>query len=230
MHKLLVIEDEIKTANSLSTGLTENGYAVDVSYDGENAWALIQKNRYDLIVTDIIIPNIDGFEICSKTREANIDTPILILSALSLVSDKIKGFDAGTDDYMVKPFDFQELCARVNALLKRRTGKQAAPQTITYADMMVNTDTKEVYRNGVHISLTAKEYALLIYFMNNRHILLTKELIAENVWDVDFRTGTNFVEVYVSYLRNKIDKHAAVKLIHTRKGLGYIFKAETHAD
>jgi two-component system, OmpR family, copper resistance phosphate regulon response regulator CusR len=224
--KLLVVEDEIKTANTLKKGLEENGYDVMTANDGEKAISLAAKNRFDVIITDVIIPKVNGLEFCRKLRVNKNYTPVIMLTALGLTSDKIKGFDSGTDDYLVKPFDFEELLARIKALINR-TKKKAAPQNILrYADLRLNLETKEVHRNDSQIALTAKEYALLEYFMRNKHKVISKEDIAEKVWDINFDTGTNIIEVYVSYLRNKIDKDANVKLIHTKKGLGYIFRAD----
>jgi two-component system, OmpR family, copper resistance phosphate regulon response regulator CusR len=224
--KLLVVEDEVKTANTLKKGLEENGYEVMTAYDGEKALALATRNRFDLIITDIIIPKINGLEFCRKLRANKNHTPVIMLTALGLTSDKIKGFDSGSDDYLVKPFDFEELLARIKAVINR-TKKKSVPQNILkYADLRLNLETKEVHRNDAQIALTAKEYALLEFFMKNKHKVISKEDIAEKVWDINFDTGTNIIEVYVSYLRNKIDKDAAVKLIHTKKGLGYIFRAD----
>lgn len=224
--KLLIVEDEYKTAMSLKKGLEEKGYTVDVVYDGEMALELCSKGIYDLIVTDIIIPKINGLDFCIKLRQSNIFTPIIMLTALALTSDKLKGFDAGTDDYLVKPFDFEELLARIKVLINRSQNIQHKKQDLEYSNLRIDLTTKEVFRGNVFINLTAKEFHLLEYFMSNKNKLISKEEIAENVWDINFDTGTNIIEVYVSYLRNKIDKNFEPKLIHTKKGMGYIFREE----
>ena len=222
--KLLVVEDEVKTANILQKGLEEKGYDVQIAYDGEKALKLTDTFNFDLIITDIIIPKVSGLEFCRKLREGMNFTPVIMLTALGLTSDKIKGFDAGSDDYLVKPFDFDELLARINVCINRT--RKIKSNEINYADVKLNMETKEVVRGNKLISLTAKEYALLEFFMQNKHRVISKEEISERVWDLNFDTGTNIIEVYVSYLRNKIDKDFPVKLIHTKKGIGYIFRKE----
>jgi two-component system copper resistance phosphate regulon response regulator CusR len=223
--KLLVVEDEIKTANSLKKGLEEKGYEVLVANEGATALALTSKIKFDLIVTDIVMPKLNGLEFCKKLRENNNNTPVIMLTALGLTADKVKGFDTGSDDYLVKPFDFEELLARIKVQLNRNNGREEI-KALQYADVEINTITKEVFRDGNMISLTAKEYALLEYFMRNAERVISKEDIAEKVWDLNFDTGTNIIEVYISYLRNKIDKDFPVKLIHTKKGMGYLFREE----
>jgi two-component system, OmpR family, copper resistance phosphate regulon response regulator CusR len=225
--KLLVVEDEIKTANILQKGLKEKGYEVQIAYDGEQAMKLAGANSFDLIITDIIIPKISGLEFCTKLRENRNFTPIIMLTALGLTSDKIKGFDAGTDDYLVKPFDFDELLARINVSINRTRHVSEKRKELVYSDLILDLDSKEVRRSNKLISLTAKEYALLEFFIINKHRVVSKEEISEKVWDLNFDTGTNIIEVYVSYLRNKIDKDFPVKLIHTKKGIGYIFREDT---
>lgn len=224
--KLLVVEDEVKTADILQKGLKEKGYEVQIAYDGEKALKLTDANTFDLIITDIIIPKISGLEFCRKLRQSRNFTPVIMLTALGLTSDKIKGFDAGSDDYLVKPFDFDELLARIKVSINRTRYPQEVSRQLIYGDVQLNLDTKEVHRGKKLISLTAKEYALLEFFMRNKHRVISKEEISEKVWDLNFDTGTNIIEVYVSYLRNKIDKEFAVKLIHTKKGIGYIFREE----
>jgi DNA-binding response OmpR family regulator len=224
--KLLVIEDQIKTADTLQKGLEEKGYSVQLAYDGQKGLELARKSRFDLIITDVIMPRLSGNEFCNEFRKVNSKTPIIMLTALGLTSDKIKGFDSGADDYLVKPFDFEELLARIKVLIHRSQKLLSAENYLFYANLKINPDSKEVYRNDKLIDLTAKEYALLEYFMANRNRIISKEEIAEKVWKLDFDTGTNIIEVYVSYLRNKIDKDFEPKLIHTRKGMGYIFREE----
>ncbi|PBQ31077.1 DNA-binding response regulator [Sphingobacteriaceae bacterium] len=225
--KLLVVEDEIKTANILQKGLKEKGYEVQIAYDGEKALRLATAFNFDLIITDIILPKISGLEFCRKLREDKNFTPVIMLTAMGLTSDKIKGFDAGSDDYLVKPFDFDELLARIKVSINRTRTMPLQERYLSYADLKLDLDTKEIQRGGKMISLTAKEFALLEFFMLNKHRVISKEEISEKVWDLNFDTGTNIIEVYVSYLRNKIDKDFPVKLIHTKKGIGYIFREET---
>lgn len=224
--KLLVIEDEIKTAKSLQKGLEEKGYEVQIAYDGETGLMLAERTNFDLIVTDIILPKVNGFEFCKRLRETNNFTPIIMLTALGLTTDKIKGFDSGSDDYLVKPFDFEELLARIKVLINRTQNKFGQHNILIYSNLKLNLDTKEAFRNDKLIELTAKEYALLEFFVRNKHKVISKEDIAEKVWSIDFDTGTNIIEVYVSYLRNKIDKGFEPKLIHTKKGMGYMFREE----
>jgi two-component system, OmpR family, copper resistance phosphate regulon response regulator CusR len=225
--KILVVEDEYKTATSLKKGLEENGYEVEVAYDGEIGLSLCERIKFDLIITDIVIPKINGFDFTIKLRQGNINIPVIMLTALGLTVDKLKGFDSGTDDYLVKPFDFDELLARVKVLINRSQNNPNFSNSLEYSTLRIDLNTKEVYREENLINLTAKEFGLLEFFMKNKHKLITKEVIAEKVWDITFDTGTNIVEVYVSYLRNKIDKNYEPKLIHTKKGMGYIFRADT---
>jgi len=224
--KLLVIEDELKTANSLKKGLEEKGYQVELAFDGEKALELAQKNKFDLILMDLIVPKLNGLEVCRKLRSENNKVPIIMLTALGLTSDKLKGFDSGTDDYLSKPFDFDELLARIKVAINRKGANDNNGVHLEYANLKLNLDTKEVQRSNQLINLTAKEYALLEYFLKNKGKIISKEEIAEKVWNLNFDTGTNFIEVYVSYLRNKIDKGFEPKLIHTKKGMGYIFRQE----
>lgn len=222
--KLLVVEDEIKTADAVTKGLQENGFEVTTAYDGEMALDYSKRVKFDLIITDIIMPKLDGIELCKQLRNAGNQTPVIMITALGLTSNKVSGFNAGADDYIVKPFDFEELLARVKAMLNRVRKKSTSSNIIKCADLKLNLDTKEVHRGDKMISLTAKEFALLEYFLKNRNRVISKEEIAQNVWDIHFDTGTNIVEVYVSYLRNKIDKDFGDKYLQTRKGLGYIFR------
>jgi two-component system copper resistance phosphate regulon response regulator CusR len=224
--KILVVEDESKTATSLKKGLQENDYDVELAHDGEMALLLCERNKFDLIITDIIIPKINGYNLAIKLRQQNIVTPIIMLTAMGLTVDKLKGFDSGTDDYMVKPFDFDELLARIKVLINRSQNNPKFSKSLEYSSLRIDLNTKEVYREGILINLTAKEFGLLEFFIKNIDRLITKEEIAEKVWDINFDTGTNIIEVYVSYLRNKIDKNFEPKLIHTKKGMGYIFRAD----
>ncbi len=224
-RKLLIIEDEKKIATTLKKGLTENGYHVDVAFDGIIGKRLFDSNDYDLIILDINLPGMNGFELCKAIRNTNQRIPIIMLTAMNTTEDKIEGFDTGTDDYMIKPFEFKELLVRIRALLKRTMNQQLPTGNILkVADLEMNLDTKEVSRAEQIISLTAKEFQLLEYFMRNRNRVLSRADIAERVWEIDFDTQTNVIDVYVNYLRNKIDKKFDIRLIHTQVGMGYMMK------
>ena len=223
MIKILVIEDEKRVADLLKIGLEENGYQVLVAYDGEMGWRLFQSNDFQLIISDIILPKLNGFELCQKIRKTDEEIPILMLTALGTADDKLEGFDVGADDYMVKPFDFRELLARVRVLLKRRAvAKVDVVKEISYADLYINLERQEVTRNGEPIKLSPKEYNLLVYLVENAEKVVSRVEIAEKVWNTHFDTGTNFIDVYINYLRKKMDKNFDVKLIHTKPGVGFI--------
>ncbi|MDR6806462.1 two-component system copper resistance phosphate regulon response regulator CusR [Dyadobacter sp. BE34] len=224
--KLLLIEDEPKTLQSIRQGLEENGYEVDIAYDGLIGKQLARSNVYQLIISDIIIPGINGIELCREIRSWGDETPILMLTALGSTDDKVTGLDAGADDYLVKPFEFKELLARVRALTKRGSTVSHTAQVLRFADLEVSLDAKTVYRSGNKINLTAREFNLLVYLIRNQGRVISKVEIAEQVWDIGFDTGTNVIEVYVNYLRKKIDKDYPVKLIHTQFGMGYVLKVE----
>lgn len=224
MQRLLIIEDEVKTAQSVKQGLEEHYYKVDVAYDGGMGKKMALRNKYDLIISDIILPVKNGIELCRELRNENVQTPILMLTALGTVADKLEGFDSGADDYLAKPFEFQELLARIRALLKRNPQIAQEARLLTIADLELNLDTKKARRNEKEISLTAKEFALLQYLILHKGRVLSKVEIAQHVWGIDFDTGTNVVEVYVNYVRKKIDKDFSTKLIHTQFGMGYIMK------
>lgn len=223
MIKILVIEDEKRVADLLKIGLEENGYQVLVAYDGEMGWRLFQSNDFQLIISDIILPKLNGFELCQKIRKADEEIPILMLTALGTADDKLEGFDVGADDYMVKPFDFRELLARVRVLQKRRAvAKVDVVKEISYADLCINLERQEVIRNGEPVKLSPKEYNLLVYLVENAEKVVSRVEIAEKVWNTHFDTGTNFIDVYINYLRKKMDKNFEVKLIHTKPGVGFI--------
>lgn len=224
--RILVAEDEVKTALMIKQGLEENGYRADVAFDGETALQMFAAANYHLLITDIIMPKLSGLELCALVRAKAPNVPIIMLTALGMTSDKIQGFSAGTDDYIVKPFEFVELLARIKAILKRSYEGSGQHNILTFADVVLNMDSKQVTRAGKEIQLTAKEFLLLAYFIRNKGRVLSKTDIAENVWDINFDTGTNVVEVYVNYLRNKIDKNFSTKIIHTKIGMGYILKEE----
>lgn len=220
-----MIEDEKKIADTLSKGLKELDYEVETAYDGAIGFRMFNLGDFDLIITDINMPGMNGYELCKNIRSGDQQIPIIMLTALNATDDKIVGFDAGADDYLVKPFEFKELVARIRALLKR-TLHQHLPSgnVLTVADLELNVDNKEVTRNGKLINLTAKEFQLLEYLMRNRNRVVSRGDIAEKVWDIDFDTKTNVIDVYVNFLRKKIDKDHETKLIHTYVGMGYILK------
>ncbi|WP_375446641.1 response regulator transcription factor [uncultured Fibrella sp.] len=224
--KLLVIEDEPKTLQAIQQGLEESQFEVDIAYDGLLAKRLAMKNNYAAIITDLILPGLNGYELCRQLRAEGLTTPILMLTALGESEDRIKGFDSGADQYLSKPFQFAELLARVRSLTKRGTQVSMTAQTLWYEGVEMNLDAKTVTREGQPIELTAREFALLEFLMRNQGRVLSKPAIAEHVWDINFDTGTNVVEVYINYLRKKIDRNFPKKLIHTQFGMGYVFKAE----
>ncbi|GAB3931130.1 winged helix-turn-helix domain-containing protein [Larkinella terrae] len=224
--KILVVEDEPKTLNAIRQGLEETQYEVDIAYDGLIAKRLALKNSYAAIITDVIIPGLNGFELIRQLRAQGVTTPILLLTALGETSDKVMGFDAGTDQYLTKPFQFTELLARVRSLTKRSSQVAMTAQMLRFAGIEMNLDAKTVRRDGQPIDLTAREFALLEYLLRNQGRVLSKTDIAERVWGLNFDAGTNVVEVYINYLRKKIDKDFPKKLIHTQFGMGYVLKEE----
>lgn len=224
---ILVVEDEQKVATFLKNGLEEQGYLVDIAYDGYTGEKLAFTRAYHLILLDVIIPIINGIDLCRKIKATKPDTPILMLTALGTTDDKVAGFDSGADDYLVKPFEFIELVARIKALTKRSQLKQQptyVPNILSVGDLQLDIDKKVAIRQEKIISLTAKEFSLLEYLMRNKGRVMSRPDIAERVWDMTFDSGTNVVEVYVNILRKKIDKDFPTKLIQTRIGLGYVIK------
>lgn len=221
---ILVIEDETRVATLVQRGLEEQGYQVTLAYDGEMGKKLALSAPVDLIITDIVLPKINGLDLCRQIREVKAEIPIIMLTAMGTTDDKVVGFDAGADDYLVKPFEMRELLARVRALLKRNTSRPTVT-LLKYADLEIDLRTKSVRRGSTEISLTPKEMKLLEFMVQNPERILTRSEIAEKVWDTTFDTGTNFIDVYINYLRKKIDRDFPVKLIHTRSGMGFIFKA-----
>ncbi len=222
--KILIIEDEVKTLQSIQQGLEENQWEVDIAYDGTIGFQLATRSPYALIISDIILPGINGLNLCRKLRQANVSTPILLLTALGTTDDKIVGLDAGADDYLVKPFEFRELMARVRALTRRSNGLQPTANLLRIADLELNPDSKRVVRAGKEISLTAKEFQLLEYFLRHQGRVIPKVELAEKLWDLTFDTGTNIIEVYINFLRKKMDKDFDPKLLHTQIGMGYVLK------
>lgn len=224
-RKILLVEDEQKIADTLSKGLTEDGYYVETAYDGAIGWKLFQLHSFDLVVLDINLPGINGYDLCKRIRSKNAQVPVIMLTALSSLNDKIEGYDAGADDYIIKPFEFRELLMKIRVLLKRTTTQNVPVGTILKAgDLEMNLDSKEVKRGDVPINLTAKEFQLLEYLMRNKNRVVSRSDIAINVWDIDFDTNTNVIDVYINYVRNKVDKKFDRKLIHTQVGMGYILK------
>jgi len=221
--RILVIEDEKKVANFIKKGLEEEHYAVDTAYDGESGLYMAEVNEYDLIVLDLMIPKIDGLEVLRRVRGNRNNVPILVLTAKDSVEDIVRGLDAGCDDYLTKPFEFLEFLARVRALLRRE--KIDKEPILRIDDLTLSLVTHKVMRRGKEIELTAKEYSLLEYFMRNPDKILTRTMISEHVWDYHFDSMTNLVDVYVNYLRKKIDKGSELKLIHTVRGVGYLLSA-----
>jgi two-component system copper resistance phosphate regulon response regulator CusR len=222
--KILLIEDEVKTLNLIKEGLEENNAQVDIAYDGQMGLTLAERNEYSLIISDIILPEINGLTLCKTLRDNGNHTPILLLTALGTTEDIITGLDAGADDYLSKPFEFSELKARIRALTRRGNAVIQKSNILRVADLELNVDTKAVKRGGKEITLTAKEFSLLEFFMNNVGRVISKVELAEKIWDITFDTGTNVIEVYVNFLRKKIDKDFDVKLIHTQIGMGYVMK------
>jgi two-component system copper resistance phosphate regulon response regulator CusR len=224
MSQVCLVEDEQKVAAFICKGLEEQGYKVKTAKNGEEAKALITAEDFDLLILDIMLPDINGIELCRQIRLTNTQTPILMLSALEQVQNKVAGLKAGADDYLIKPFHFSELLARIEALLRRQKIAPKEDHTLVFDDLKLDTWSNVAERAGSQITLTAKEYTLLELFMRNPNKILSREFIAEQVWGIDFDTGTNFIDVYVNYLRKKVEKGFAKKLIHTVIGMGYTLR------
>jgi heavy metal response regulator len=222
--RLLVVEDEKKVARFIKQGLEEEGYAVDLAGDGEEGLAMALDGVHDLFILDIGLPRRNGLQVLEELRKRKIATPVLLLTVRATIEDKVLGLDAGADDYLTKPFAFQELVARVRALLRRRI--ESSPALLQFSDLTLDPARRAVYRSGEKIELTAKEFALLEYFLRNPGRVLTRTQIIEHVWDYDFDSGTNLVDVYVNYLRKKVDSGREPRLIHTVRGVGYVLKEE----
>ncbi len=224
-RSILIVEDEKKIADTLQFGLDEIGFTVAVAYDGKLGLHLFNSGSFNLVILDINLPGINGYDLCRAIRLRDAQVPVLMLTSMSTLDDKIEGYDSGADDYIVKPFEFRELILKIRSLLKR-----SMPQNIPVgnilrvADLEMNLDSKEVVRDNIMINLTAKEFQLLEYLLRNKNRVLSRADIAINVWEVDFETNTNVIDVYISYLRNKIDKGFEQKLIQTHIGMGYILK------
>jgi two-component system, OmpR family, copper resistance phosphate regulon response regulator CusR len=224
--KILLVEDEKKTVQFIKKGLEENGYEVDAAEDGLEGKKLAFSNQYNLVITDVIMPGLNGRELCKLLRDGQVDTPILMLTALGDTDDVVQGLDSGADDYLSKPFEFKELLARIRSLTKRQPKFPVNDYQLRIADLILDLNKKIVYRSGKKIELTSKEFSLLEYFLRNQGRVIPRAELSKNVWNVDFDTGTNMVEVYVNYLRKKIDRDFDKKLIHTQFGMGYILKEE----
>ena len=220
--RILVIEDEKHIADFVKQGLKEEGYSVDVAYDGEKGYFLAGTEEYDVIVLDLMIPKIEGLTLCKKLRQDKISTPILMLTAKDSVNDKVAGLDSGADDYLTKPFAFKEFLARIRVLLRKN--KSAISTSLEAGDLVIDILTRKVTRDGKEISLTAKEFSLLEYLMRNVGHVITRTAISEHVWDINFDTTTNVIDVHMAALRKKIDRTYKKKLIHTVRGRGYIIK------
>lgn len=227
--RFLLVEDEPRVAHFVAKGLREQSYAVDVAVDGEDALFRLAINDYDLVILDVMLPKKDGFAVCRELRQQGIGLPVLMLTARDNVDDRVQGLDSGADDYLVKPFEFRELLARVRALLRRKATALRS-DVLQLADLTINTANHTATRRGHPISLTAKEYALLEFFMLRAGQLLGREEIAEHVWDENFDPASNVIDVYVRRLRRKIDEGFAPPLIHTRRGAGYLLSANSEED
>lgn len=222
--KLLIVEDNARVSGLLKRGLENQGYQIYISEDAEEALLILKRVKFDLVITDIMLHKMDGLELSKKIKKNYEDLPIIMLTALGTIDEKIEGFDAGADDYMVKPFELRELYARIKAVLQRRglTHNLPKKEFLTYRNLKINENTKSVFRDNIEISLTPKEFKLLHFMMENPERLLTRDEIAESVWGNNFDTGTNYIDVYITYLRKKIDKNFDEKLIHTKSGMGFI--------
>ncbi|MBN2223322.1 MAG: response regulator transcription factor [Deltaproteobacteria bacterium] len=220
--RLLVVEDEAKVASFIKRGFEEESYAVDVAVDGEEAVSMVDVYDYDMILLDIMLPKLDGLSVLAHIRQTKKSIPVILLTAKDMVNDKVKGLDMGADDYVTKPFSFEELLARVRALLRR--GRSDESLKLVVDDLELDPVSRKVTRGGQDISLTTKEYSLLEYFMRNPGRILTRTMISEHVWSIKFDTFTNVIDVYINYLRNKIDKDHPKKLLHTVRGVGYMLK------
>ncbi len=227
MTNICLVEDEQKVAAFICKGLEENGYQVKEAKNAALAKSLLQTFDFDLLILDVMLPDMNGIELCRHIRHSDNKTPILMLSALDQVQNKVSGLKAGADDYLTKPFHFSELLARIEALLRRQNGNDEGEEHIlTFEDLKLDTWSNTAERAGTQITLTAKEFSLLELFMRHPNKVLSREYIAEQVWKIDFDTGTNFIDVYVNYLRNKVEKGFNNKLIHTVIGMGYILKGD----
>lgn len=232
MKKILLVEDEAPVVSFIKKGLSEEGFEVSVAFDGMTGLKLALENSYDLIILDIMLPEMNGLEVCKAIRQENQNVPVLFLTALGTPENIVLGLENGADDYLVKPFKFIELVARIKNLIRRIDGKSSKSDqqkidnknTFTFADVVINDYTKTVTRLNDEISLTSTEFKLLLFFVKNKNKVLSRQEILENVWGVNYDLGTNVVDVYVNYLRKKIDAKTEDKIIHTVIGMGYVLK------
>lgn len=225
MLRIGIAEDDIKIADLLKSALEENGYQISTVFNGIDALEQFASREFNLLIIDIMMPGLNGIQLCKRLREIDGQTPILMLTALGTVDDKVTGLEAGADDYLVKPFHLKELLARVSALLRRQSPVISKPNhQLCFEDLVLDTHSKEVFRAGKNIELSAKEFILLELFLRNPNRLLSRQYIAEHAWDIHFDTGTNVIDVYINFLRKKIDKGFDRKLIHTKINMGYILK------
>ena len=225
--KILLIEDEKKVANFIQQGLSETGFEIDVASDGEIGLQMIHTNAYDVIILDWLLPGKSGIEVCREIRKLDASLPVLMLTAKDTIDDKVVGLESGADDYLTKPFAFEELIARIRALYRRKQITLVDDKDLVIEDLRVNPITRKVYRGGEEIFLSTKEFELLLYFLRHKNRIITRKMLAEAVWKIDFDTGTNFVEVYINYLRKKLDTGSRKPLILTIRGAGYIMKEES---
>ena len=226
--RILVIEDEKNLNNIIVKKLVMEKYGVDSCFNGDDALDYIFSAEYDVIISDIMLPGIDGFEILKIIREKGIKTPVLLLTALDGIEDRVKGLDYGADDYLVKPFAFDELMARIRVLLRRNStnGNSNASNVFSIANLTVNCNSHDVFRDDVPIKLSTREFTILEYMIRNKERVLSREQIEQHIWNYDYEGGTNVIDVYIRYLRKKIDKNFEPKLIHTIRGVGYVLKVE----
>ncbi|MFN4298467.1 MAG: response regulator transcription factor [Thermaurantimonas sp.] len=224
---ILIVEDDDRLMQVLAKHLREYDFEVAMAYDGQSAVKLFQQSNFDLVITDVMLPRLSGIEVSRAIRQMSPAVPILMLTALGTTDDKLEGFDAGADDYLVKPFEIRELVARIKALLKRSRAHVGVSEVLKYADLEMNVRTKKVMRANKPLQLTPKEFNLLEYMLRNPERVLSRGEIAEKVWNTRFDTGTNFIDVYIAYLRKKVDRDFDQKLIHTRPGVGFILSTES---
>ena len=226
--RLLVVEDEKKLNELITKKLEKEYYGVDSCFDGEEAIRYVEGTEYDAIILDIMLPKFDGFEVIKRIRAKKNKVPILLLTARDNIDDKVKGLDYGADDYLVKPFIFKELMARIRVLLRRNSGN--ADNVVTIANLKVDLDAKTVFRDGVLIKLSGREYSILEYLIRNKGKILPRERIEDHIWNYEYEGGTNVIDVYIRYLRKKIDDSYTPKLIHTIRGLGYVLRVDNENE
>ena len=223
--QILIVEDDVRLARALAHILEENGYGTDVVHDGADGLAYAESDIYDVVILDVMLPKMDGFTVVAELRRKNVSTPVLLLTARDAIADRVAGLDSGANDYLVKPFALEELSARLRVLTRSQFG--AGDSRLVAGDLTLDTGTRRVKRGGAEIALSAREYALLEYLMHNKGIVLSREKIENHVWNFDYEGGTNVVDVYIRYLRKKIDDGHERKLIHTVRGMGYVLREET---